>query len=55
MKVPCSIKKIQPKDPKKKIIVRVLEQSGWNRKKAAAVLKINRTTLYNKMKQYHLL
>jgi len=43
------------KDPEKKIIVRALEQSGWNRKKAAASLKINRTTLYNKMKQYHLL
>ncbi len=43
------------KDPEKKIIVRALEQSGWNRKKAAAILKINRTTLYNKMKQYHLL
>ncbi|MBI4358213.1 MAG: sigma-54-dependent Fis family transcriptional regulator [Candidatus Omnitrophica bacterium] len=43
------------KDPEKKIIVRALEQAGWNRKKAAAVLKINRTTLYNKMKQHHLL
>ncbi|OGW84783.1 MAG: hypothetical protein A3C35_03410 [Omnitrophica bacterium RIFCSPHIGHO2_02_FULL_46_11] len=43
------------KDPEKKIIVRALEQASWNRKKAAAVLKINRTTLYNKMKQFHLL
>jgi transcriptional regulator with PAS, ATPase and Fis domain len=43
------------KDPEKKIIVRALEQTGWNRKKAAAILKINRTTLYNKMKQFHLL
>ncbi len=43
------------REPEKKIIVRALEQAGWNRKKAAAILKINRTTLYNKMKQYHLL
>ena len=43
------------KEPEKKIIVRALEQSGWNRKKAAATLRINRTTLYNKMKQFHLL
>ncbi len=43
------------REPEKKIIVRALEQTGWNRKKAAAILKINRTTLYNKMKQYHLL
>ncbi len=43
------------RDPEKKIIVHALEQAGWNRKKAAAILKINRTTLYNKMKQYHLL
>jgi two-component system, NtrC family, response regulator HydG len=43
------------RDPEKRIIVRALEQTGWNRKKAAAILKINRTTLYNKMKQYHLL
>jgi len=43
------------REPEKKIIVRALEQVGWNRKKAAAILKINRTTLYNKMKQYHLL
>lgn len=43
------------REPEKKIIVHALEQAGWNRKKAAAILKINRTTLYNKMKQFHLL
>lgn len=43
------------KEPEKRIIVEALEQSGWNRKRAAAILRINRTTLYNKMKQYHLL
>ncbi|MBI1977243.1 MAG: sigma-54-dependent Fis family transcriptional regulator [Candidatus Omnitrophica bacterium] len=43
------------KDPEKKIILNALEQTGWNRKRAAQILQINRTTLYNKMKQYNLL
>jgi len=43
------------KDPEKQIIKRALEQAGWNRKKAANLLDINRTTLYNKMKEYQLL
>ncbi|MBI2871403.1 MAG: sigma-54-dependent Fis family transcriptional regulator [Candidatus Omnitrophica bacterium] len=43
------------KKPERLIIERVLEQTQWNRKKAAALLGINRTTLYNKMKEHHLL
>ncbi|OGW91314.1 MAG: hypothetical protein A3G33_07970 [Omnitrophica bacterium RIFCSPLOWO2_12_FULL_44_17] len=43
------------REPEKRIIVRALEYSGWNRQKAAAVLQINRTTLYNKMKEHKLL
>lgn len=43
------------KAPEKRIIVQALEQVGWNRKKAAGLLNINRTTLYNKMKEHHLL
>ena len=43
------------KEPEKQIIRKALEQSGWNRKKAAGLLNINRTTLYNKMKEYQLL
>ncbi len=43
------------KEPEKRIILQALEQSGWNRKKAAGLLNINRTTLYNKMKEYSLL
>ncbi len=39
----------------KEIIERILEENGGNRKKAAEVLGINRTTLYNKMKEYGLL
>lgn len=38
--------------PEREVIVSALEQSGWNRNKAAAVLGINRTTLYNKMKKF---
>jgi DNA-binding NtrC family response regulator len=40
------------KDPEKDIIVRTLKQAGGNRSKAAEILGVNRTTLYNKMKKY---
>jgi DNA-binding NtrC family response regulator len=43
------------KEPEKQIILQALEQAGWNRKRAADILKINRTTLYNKMKEHSLL
>lgn len=43
------------KEPEKRIILQALEQVGWNRKKAANLLNINRTTLYNKMKEHSLL
>ncbi|MGD9015633.1 MAG: sigma-54 dependent transcriptional regulator [Candidatus Omnitrophota bacterium] len=43
------------KNPEREIIRCALEQANWNRKKAAENLGINRTTLYNKMKQYGLL
>ena len=39
-------------DMEKKQIVRALEQAKGNRKLAAALLGIGRTTLYNKMKAY---
>ncbi|MBI4115669.1 MAG: sigma-54-dependent Fis family transcriptional regulator [Candidatus Omnitrophica bacterium] len=42
-------------EPEKRVIVEALEQTGWNRKKAAVILRINRTTLYNKMKKHNLL
>ena len=41
-------------EPEKRIIIEALDQAGWNRKKAATLLNINRTTLYNKMKKYNL-
>lgn len=43
------------KGPEKQIIVQALEQAGWNRKKAALILNINRTTLYNKMKEHQII
>ncbi len=39
-------------EPEKDIIMNALKQVNWNRKKAAAILNINRTTLYNKMKRF---
>jgi two-component system response regulator HydG len=41
-------------EPEKRIIQRTLESCNWNRQAAASLLKINRTTLYMKMKKYEL-
>lgn len=41
-------------EPEKDIILNALKQANWNRKKAAAILNINRTTLYNKIKRFGL-
>lgn len=38
--------------PEKVHILRVLKEVGWNKKKAALKLGVNRTTLYNKIRQY---
>ena len=43
------------KSPERQVIQDALEQAGGNRKDTAARLGINRTTLYNKMKEYGLL
>lgn len=42
------------KDPEKLFILKVLEEAGWNKKKAAQKLGVNRTTLYNKMRKHNL-
>jgi len=40
------------KQPERELLLSVLEECNWNRNKTASKLGINRTTLYNKMKQY---
>lgn len=41
-------------DPERQIILTALEANNWNRQVTARELDINRTTLYKKIKQYHL-
>lgn len=41
-------------EPEKTHILRVLQEVGWNKKKAAMKLGVNRTTLYNKIRQYNI-
>ncbi len=48
-----SLKKVL-EQPERDMILSVLEECSWNRNRAAAVLGINRTTLYNKMKKYNI-
>ena len=55
---PTDFKKISLKtaiaEPERNIIRAALEANNWNRQLTAEVLKINRTTLYKKMKKYGL-
>lgn len=39
------------RDPERRILLRALKANQWNRQKTAEDLRINRTTLYKKMKQ----
>ncbi len=41
-------------EPEKGHILQVLKEVGWNKKKAAEKLGVNRTTLYNKIRKYKL-
>ena len=41
-------------EPEKNLIHQALEANHWNRQETAKALRINRTTLYKKMKQYGL-
>jgi DNA-binding NtrC family response regulator len=43
------------KEPERIYILKVLQEVGWNKKRAANKLGLNRTTLYNKLKRYNLL
>ena len=40
------------RDPEREILLKALEENNWNRKRTCDVLRINRTTLYNKMKRF---
>jgi len=42
-------------EPERRIILRALEMAGGRRQEAAALLGVNRTTLFNKMRKYGLL
>ena len=42
------------KDPERRIIIGALRAANWNRLRAAEALRINRTTLYKKMKLHHI-
>ncbi|MBF0217254.1 MAG: sigma-54-dependent Fis family transcriptional regulator [Candidatus Omnitrophica bacterium] len=42
------------KQPEKVYILNVLKEVGWNKKKAACKLGVNRTTLYNKIRKYNI-
>jgi DNA-binding NtrC family response regulator len=41
--------------PERRILVEALELNGWSRQRTAAMLGINRTTLFNKMRKHDLL
>lgn len=41
-------------EPEKVHILSVLREVGWNKKKAADKLGVNRTTLYNKLRKYNI-
>lgn len=43
------------REPEKIYILEVMKEVGWNKKRAAEKLGVNRTTLYNKLKKYNLL
>jgi len=42
-------------EPEREHIISVLNECNWSRSKAAVALGVNRTTLYNKMREYDLL
>jgi len=42
------------KEPEKIFILKILKEVGWNKKKAAKRLGVNRTTLYNKLRKYNI-
>jgi DNA-binding NtrC family response regulator len=51
---PTSNKDFSLERAEKELIARALEESGWQKTRAAALLGITRTTLYAKVKQYNI-
>ena len=52
--MPLSLKNAL-QEPEKVYILQVLKEVGWNKKRAAIKLGVNRTTLYSKLRKYNLL
>jgi len=44
----------QTQDTERKLIIQALFQTGWNKTKAAALLNIDRSRLYSKLKKYNI-
>ncbi|MDH3566340.1 MAG: hypothetical protein OEM61_03175, partial [Desulfobacteraceae bacterium] len=53
-KTPVSDKAVSLKETEKQHLIEVLDKCQWNKKKAAEILGIGRSTLYVKLKKYQL-
>lgn len=51
---PYSLLKNASSDIERQLIVKTIQEVGFNKSKAAKVLNIDRKTLYNKMKLYNI-
>jgi transcriptional regulator of acetoin/glycerol metabolism len=53
-KIPVSDNAVSLKETEKQHLIEVLDKCQWNKKKAAEILGIGRSTLYVKLKKYQL-
>jgi two-component system response regulator HydG len=53
-KTPASNKTVSLEESEKQHLIEALEKCRWNKKKAAQILGIGRSTLYVKLKKYQL-
>lgn len=51
---PETVTTLSEEEKEKQLLLRTLEKTGNNRSKAATLLNISRTTLYEKLKKYHI-